>query len=99
QLGSLAVGARISIKVVAQVAAAGPLTNVASIAAASSDPDRRNNTVTQSITGSSPSEVADVSINVRGPGTTTAGAVFRLIINVGNGGPTFANGVMVTNDL
>jgi len=99
QLVSLAAGASFSIKVVAQVAAAGSLTNVASIAAASSDPDPGNNTVTQSITGAAPSEVADLSVNIRGPGTTTSGAVFRLIINVGNGGPTFANGVTVTNDL
>ncbi len=98
-LGSLASGAKATVKVVVAVnpslAAAG-LTNTATVTSATGDPNPLNNTasVTTSVEDS-----ADLSLVKHGPSTALAGNKVSYTLRVSNAGPSAAQGVVVRDPL
>ncbi|HVG22897.1 MAG TPA: SBBP repeat-containing protein [Thermoanaerobaculia bacterium] len=95
-LGALADGGTATIALVVRPTAAGPLSNTATVAATSPDPNGGNNsaTVVAEVGGS-----ANLGIVKTATGAFTAGENGTFTITVTNGGPTAATGVTVTDIL
>ena len=74
----------------------GPLTNAATVTAATPDPVPANNTATAT---SGTGTAADLSVAKLGPGTATAGTSVRYTVDVTNHGPSTASNVTLTDTL
>ena len=96
-LGALTNGAISNITVTVTAPASGTLTNVATVASPTSDPNNTNNTTPPVITTVTP--VADVAVGKSGPAGTTFGTGFSYSISVTNFGPSTATVLSVTDSL
>lgn len=98
-LGTLFVGSTTTITITADVGsnvALQPVSNTASVATSSQDPDQTNNTasVTTPVTGS-----ADVSLVKSGTGPPVAGGPISYVLTATNAGPSTARGLTVSDTL
>lgn len=98
-VGALANGASAVMTIIVDVAqdAGTPLTNNATVTVTpNTDPDLTNNTTSENTTIN---RVVDVSVNKTASGTIIAGSTFTYTVEVTNGGPGEARGVVVTDTL
>ncbi|WP_277871163.1 DUF7507 domain-containing protein [Dokdonella fugitiva] len=88
-------GSSATLTVVAEVAAAGAMTNTASVSAADQpDPNGANNSASASLNGN---PVADLAVTKSGPATVTPGDDVVYTIVVRNDGPSDASNVVVVD--
>lgn len=95
-VGTLAIGESRTITATLGVPAdynvANPISNVATVASDSTDPDTANNTATATTTVSN---IADLAITMSGPATVARGGTATYRISVRNNSPSLASGVEV----
>jgi uncharacterized repeat protein (TIGR01451 family) len=96
-LGSLAAGQSSNLTVTVTASASGVLTNIATVASPTSDPNPTNNLTPPVITSVTP--LADLIIAKSGPATVLATSNVVYTISVTNFGPSSASSVTVTDVL
>lgn len=95
-LGTLAAGARATIRVTVTAADVAQVNDVATVTSSTTDPNTSNNQATGRVDfyGS-----ADLSLVKSGPDTVVAGTNLTYTITVTNGGPSVAHNVLVQDQL
>ena len=96
-LGTLANGVVSNVTVTVSAPASGSLTNVATVASPTSDPNPTNNVTSPVITTVTP--VADIGLGKSAAATVLATSNLVYTISVTNFGPSSASGVVVTDTL
>ena len=96
-LGTLAAGALVTVRVTVTSAAGGDVNDIASVSSATPDPDPSNNTATGKVSFTAS---ADLSITkTRSPNPVIAGTNLTYVIAIGNAGPSSAVNVVVRDTI
>jgi uncharacterized repeat protein (TIGR01451 family) len=96
-LGTLAAGALVTVRVTVTSASGGDVNDIASVSSATPDPDPSNNTATGKVSFTAS---ADLSITkTRSPNPVIAGTNLTYVIAIGNAGPSSAVNVVVRDTI
>jgi len=99
-VGTLAVGATTNVTFTVTAPAGGTVTNSATVASTTADPNPANNTSSLVVTTViPPASTADLAVGKSGPASIFAGTNFSYSISVTNLGPATATGLSVTDNL